>query len=214
MSIKIKLLGHASFQINIDGKVIYIDPYRGEYSEKADIILVSHSHGDHCSVDKIKSALGKDTVVFAPEDCAEKIGGKVKTLKPGQEETVDDIKVKAVEAYNVKRFRSPGIPFHPKGLGVGYLLTAHGKTVYHAGDTDFIPEMKQLGHIDVALLPSGDTYTMNSSEAADAALAIRPRVAIPMHVKDSQPAEFKRKVEDGSSIKVAILETGEEYEVT
>jgi len=213
MSFTLKWLGHASFQINVNGTIIYVDPYRGEYSEKADLILVTHSHGDHCSVAKIKSARDADTLVFAPEDCVKKIKGKVKTLKTGEEATVGDVKVRAVEAYNVKRFRSPGNPFHPKGFGVGYLITALGKTVYHAGDTDFIPEMRQLGHVDAALLPSGGTYTMDNAEAAEAALAINPAVVIPMHRWDTKPDDFKKIVEASSKIKVAALEKGEEYRV-
>ncbi len=213
MSITIKWLDHASFQLEVDGKIIYIDPYRGKYSEKADLILVSHSHGDHCSLAKIRSVRRSDTAVFAPEDCAKKIKGSVKTLKAGEEAAVGSIHIRAVEAYNVKRFRSPGNPFHPKGFGVGYLITALGKTVYHAGDTDFIPEMKRLGHVDVALLPSGGTYTMDGSEATEAALAINPTVAIPMHRWDTKPDEFKKRVEASSSIKVVALEKGEEYQV-
>jgi L-ascorbate metabolism protein UlaG (beta-lactamase superfamily) len=213
MSFTIKWLGHASFLINVEGKVIYTDPYSGKYSEKADLILVTHSHGDHCSVAKIKSIRGADTVVFAPEDCVKKIKGTVRTLKVGEGADVSNVKIRAVEAYNVKRFRSPGNPFHPKGFGVGYLITALGKTVYHAGDTDFIPEMKQLGHVDVALLPSGGTYTMDNAEAAEAALAINPTVVIPMHRWDTKPDEFKKKVEASSKIKVVALEKGEEYQV-
>jgi len=213
MSFTIKWLGHASFLINVEGKIIYTDPYSGKYSEKADLILVTHSHGDHCSVAKIKSIRGADTVVFAPEDCVKKIKGTVKTLKVGEGADVSNVKIRAVEAYNVKRFRSPGNPFHPKGFGVGYLITALGKTVYHAGDTDFIPEMKQLGHVDVALLPSGGTYTMDNAEAAEAALAINPTVVIPMHRWDTKPDEFKKKVEASSKIKVVALEKGEEYQV-
>ena len=213
MTLTLKWLGHASFQIDVEGKIIYIDPYSGKYSEKANLILVTHSHSDHCSVAKIKSIRGADTVVFAPEDCVKKIKGSVKTLKVGEEENVDGIKIKAVDAHNVKRFRSPGNPFHPKGFGVGYLITVLGKTVYHAGDTDFIPEMKRLGHVDVALLPSGGTYTMDNAEAADAALAINPSVVIPMHLWDTKPDEFKKKVEASSRIRVVLLKRNEEYQV-
>ena len=213
MTLTIKWLGHASFQLKADEKVIYVDPYRGEYKEKADLILVTHSHGDHCSVAKIKRAQRADTVILAPEDCAGKIKGQVRALKPGEAATVGEIKVKAVEAYNIKRFRSPGNPFHPKGFGVGYLITASGKTVYHAGDTDLIPEMKGLGHVDVALLPSGGTYTMDNSEAADAALVIRPVVVVPMHRWDTKPDEFREKVEANSKIKVVALSKGEQHKV-
>jgi L-ascorbate metabolism protein UlaG (beta-lactamase superfamily) len=152
-------------------------------------------------------------VVVAPQDCVPKIGGTVKSLKPGEQMTVDEIRVKAVDAYNVKRFRSPGNPFHPKGFGVGYLITVEGKTIYHAGDTDVIPEMRQLGHIDVALLPTGDTYTMDNADATEAALAINPKIAIPMHSWGKDTSNFKKKVEDNSDVKVVVLKEGEEYQV-
>jgi L-ascorbate metabolism protein UlaG (beta-lactamase superfamily) len=214
MTVSIKWLAHAAFQIKTEGKTIYVDLEKyGEVSEKADLILVTHSHTDHCDPSKIEKVRKPDTVIFAPEDCVSKIGGNVKTLESGEDTTVDNIRIKAVEAYNYKRFRSPGKPYHPKGYGVGYLITAEGKTIYHAGDTDFIPEMRQLGRIDVALLPSGGTYTMDNPEAAEAAKAINPKIAIPMHRWDTDPEEFKKKVETESNIKVMVLQEGEEYQV-
>ena len=214
MTVSIKWLAHAGFQIKTKGRIIYLDlEEHGKATEKADLILVTHSHADHCDPAKIKEISKEDTVIVAPEDCVPKIGGSVKSLRPGEETTVDDIKVRAVEAYNYKRFRSPGTPYHPKGLGVGYLITAEGKTIYHAGDTDFIPEMQQLGRVDVALLPSGGTYTMDNAEAIEAALAINPTVAIPMHRWDTNPEEFRKKVEAKSDIKVVLLKEGQEYEV-
>jgi len=214
MTVSIKLLAHAGFQIRTENKIIYVDLEKyGKFSEKADLILVTHSHTDHCDPSQIDKARKPDTLIIAPSDCVSKIGGTVKTLNVGEEITVDNVNIKAVEAYNVKRFRSPGNPFHPKGFGVGYLITAEGKTVYHAGDTDFIPEMKKLGHVDVALLPSGGTYTMDNAEAADAALAINPSVVIPMHRWDTNPEEFKKKVEADSKIKVVLLNENEEFQV-
>lgn len=119
----------------------------------------------------------------------------------------------ATPAYNVKRHRPNGEPFHPKELGVGYLLRIEGKKIYHAGDTDLIPEMEKLSttEIDVALLPSGDTYTMDIKDAAEAALIIKPKVVIPMHLWDKDPSPFKTEVESKSSIKVVILGKGNEY---
>jgi len=213
MVVSIKWLAHAGFQIKTDGKTIYIDPYEGEYSEKADLILITHSHFDHCDTSKIQKVRKPGTVIIAPRDCVSKIGGNVKSLKPGEETTVGNVEIKAVEAYNYKRFRSPGNPFHPKGLGVGYLITVERKTIYHAGDTDFIPEMRQLGSVDVALLPSGGTYTMDNAEAAEAAITINPETVIPMHRWDTNPEEFKKKVEANSNIKVVVLREGEEYQV-
>jgi L-ascorbate metabolism protein UlaG (beta-lactamase superfamily) len=210
----IKWLAHASFQIKAEGKIIYVDLEKsGEADEKADLILVTHSHTDHCDPDKIKNVQKEDTVIIAPEDCVSIIGGNVKTLRPGEETSVGNIRVKAVEAYNYKRFRSPEHPFHPKGFGVGYLIKVEGKTIYHAGDTDFIPEMRKVGLVDVVLLPSGGTYTMDNAEAAEAAIAINPKIVIPMHRWDTNPEEFKKKVEANSNIKVMVLQEGEEFQL-
>ena len=206
---EIKWLGHASWKIKTGGKTIYIDPYEGEYDEVADLVLSTHHHDDHCKPDKVKKVKGGDTVIVATPECGKKLGSPVKTLKPGESAKFGDVTVEAVEAYNYKRFRSPGQPFHPKGIGVGYLVKAEGKTVYHAGDTDFIDEMKELKDIDVMLVPSGGTYTMDNPEAADATIAVNPKTAVPMHIWDTDPKEYKKKVEAGSSTKVRIMKPGE-----
>jgi len=211
MGFSVKWLGHASFEIKADGKTIYIDPYEGEYRDKADLILVTHSHDDHCDTSKIKKIKKEDTLVIAPADCASKIGGKVRSLKAGEKASFADITVEAVAAYNYKRFRSPGKPFHPKDFGVGYLIKIDGKTVYHAGDTDLISEMSNLRNIYLALLPSGGTYTMDNPEAAEAALTIKPQFVIPMHVWNTSPSELKKDVEAKSKIKVILLQPGEEF---
>jgi len=214
MAVFVKWLAHAGFQIKAGEKVVYVDLYKdGEDLEKADLILVTHSHADHCNPAKINAVRKDDTVVIAPHDCVSKIGGQVMKLKPGEEAKIGDITVKAVQAYNVKRFRSPGNPYHPKGFGVGYLIVIEGKTIYHAGDTDLIPEMKRLGHVDVALLPSGDTYTMDGPEAAEAAVIIKPHVAVPMHRWDTDPKDFREKVEATSPIKALLLREGEQHQV-
>jgi len=211
----VRWLGHASFHVVADKKNIYIDPYEGRYEDKADIILVTHSHFDHCDASKINRVRKSDTVIIAPEECASKVGGNVRVLKPGEKTTINNIIVEAVHAYNVRRFRSPGKPFHPKGLGLGYLITIGDKTIYHAGDTDFIPEMKNLRDrkITLALLPSGGTYTMDNPEAAEAAITINPEIVIPMHRWDTNPEEFKRRVESASKIRVVLLKPGEKYEL-
>jgi len=209
----VKWLGHASFQIRADCKIIFIDPYEGSYVDKADLVLVSHSHHDHCDPSKIEQIRKRDTVIIGTADCASKIEGKIKVLEPGEKTKVGKITVQAVPAYNYKRFRSPGVPFHPKGSGVGYLITAGGKTTYYAGDTDFIPEMRELKGVHLALLPSGGTYTMDNPEAAEAAVAIGPKVAIPMHVIDTDPNEFMERIESESEIKVVLLKPGESYQV-
>ena len=210
---KLKWLGHASWKLKAGGKTIYIDPYEGDYDEKADIILASHSHTDHCEPSKVKEATGDGTVVIAPADCAEKIGAPVRSLKPGEKAEFGEVTVKAVEAYNVKRFRSPGVPFHPKGLGVGYLIKAEGKKVYHVGDSDYIPEMDELKDVDVLLIPAGGTYTMDAEDAAEATVAINPKIAVPVHIWDTDPGEYKKKVEAASGVKVLLLKPGDTFDL-
>jgi L-ascorbate metabolism protein UlaG (beta-lactamase superfamily) len=124
----------------------------------------------------------QDTTIVTIEAAAKKLSGQIKTVKPGEELTVKGIAIKTVPAYNLTKFRSPGVPFHPKDAGhVGYLITVNGITIYHTGDSDFIPEMRDLKP-DVALLPVSGTYVMTAEEAVEAATAIQPKVAIPMHV--------------------------------
>jgi L-ascorbate metabolism protein UlaG (beta-lactamase superfamily) len=208
----IKWFGHASFQITVNGFNIYVDPYEGTYADKADMILVSHDHFDHCDVSKIEKIRKEETTVIAPSTCLSRIKGKVKVLKAGEKAAINGITIEAVQAYNVKRFRSLGTPFHPKGSGLGYLITASGKTVYYAGDTDFVQEMNELKNVFLAILPTGGTYTMDNPEAAEATLAIKPQVAIPTHTLDSDPKQFKKLVEQSSKIKVVLLNSGEKYE--
>ena len=215
MTIYVKWLGHASFQVRTTDKIIYIDLKKYgkiiETSEKADIILVTHNHGDHCSPPKIQKLRKKDTVVVAPKNCAKRLGENVRSIKPRDETAIDSVRIEAVEAYNTKRFNPSGKPWHPKGYGVGYLIKAEGKTIYHAGDTDFIPEMCNLKNIDLALLPTGDKYTMDNDEAAEAAIAIKPKTVMAMHTWEKDRAGFKKKIESNSKIQVIFLQEGEEY---
>lgn len=205
MTIYVKWLGHSSFQIRVKDKIIYIDLKKyGKVvgtSEKGDIILVTHNHGDHCSPPKIRELSKKDTIVIAPKNCARRISGNVKTIKPEEKIVVDSIVIEAVEAYNIKRFKPSGKLWHPKGYGVGFIIKADDKTIYHAGDTDFIPEMRHLKNIDLALLPTDDKYTMDNAEAAQAATAINPKIAMAMRTWETDREEFKKKVEGNSSTK-------------
>lgn len=208
----IEWLGHAGFMVETQGNIIYLDPHEGEYNTFADLIVITHSHSDHCNPTKIHSIQKEGTLIIAPQDCAEKIGAEVISLEPGEEMITNDIHISAVEAYNVKRFRAPGIPFHPRGLGVGYILTVDGKTIYHAGDSDFIEEMKRLKdqQITLALLPSGGTYTMDNVDAIDATLAINPQKVFPMHRWDTDPLEFKNAIEAKSEIQVLSMEPNQQ----
>ncbi|MBC7243028.1 MAG: MBL fold metallo-hydrolase [Anaerolineae bacterium] len=173
---KIHWLGHDAFRIDAD-KVIYIDPYQLEAGEpKADIILITHDHFDHYSPDDVKKLLKPGTTVVSIAAVTKKVrGAAVETVKPGDKVTVQGIPIEAVPAYNVDK------QFHPKSAGhVGFIVTVDGVRIYHAGDTDFIPEMKDF-RVDIALLPVSGTYVMTAEEAVQAAGAIKPKLAIPMH---------------------------------
>lgn len=185
--LNIKWLGHSSFLIEGD-KTVYIDPYvLPAGSKKADIILVTHEHFDHFDRAKIKELLKQGTEVIIPPGCASGLDCKFKIIRENETLELGSEKVTAVPAYNINKFRMGNIPFHAKGEGFGYVLEMNGVKVYHAGDTDFVPEMKKV-KADIAILPIGGTYTMDIKEAAEAANAIKPKVVIPMHyntIKDT-----------------------------
>ncbi len=174
-------LGHDSFRL--DGPpIIYFDPWKlPDGQPQAGIILVSHEHGDHCSPDDIRKISGPGTVVIANETAAAKLKGKAQIMRPGEHLKLDQVEIVAVPAYNVNKFRAPGVPFHPpEAHHNGYIVTVAGERLYFAGDTDHIPEMAEIT-CDVALLPVSGTYVMTAEEAAQAAQTISPRVVVPMH---------------------------------
>jgi L-ascorbate metabolism protein UlaG (beta-lactamase superfamily) len=175
-------LGHDSVRIDAPGCTLYIDPWRIRGGPPADLILITHDHHDHCSPEDVDKVRKDDTVIVTIGAAAARLKGDVRVVAPGSELVAKGIPIRPVPAYNVNKFRSPGVPFHPREAGhVGYVITVEGQRIYHAGDTDFIPEMGGLD-VDVSLLPVSGTYVMTAEEAADAAAAIGPRVAIPMHV--------------------------------
>jgi L-ascorbate metabolism protein UlaG (beta-lactamase superfamily) len=199
---KIVWLGHDGFRI--DGvKTIYIDPYQIKEGPLADLILISHEHFDHCSPEDVEKIQGPRTVIVTEKDSAKKLAGDVRVVAPGESLTVDDVKVHAVPSYNTDK------DFHPKSnQWLGFVVEMEGVKVYHAGDADFIPEMKGL-EVDIALLPVSGTYVMGSDQAVEAALAINPKLAIPMHygaiVGDEQDAvNFKEALQE--KVPVRILE--------
>ncbi|MFA5888605.1 MAG: MBL fold metallo-hydrolase [Candidatus Nanoarchaeia archaeon] len=204
--LEIKWFGHDSFLIEGD-KTIYIDPYvLPAGSKKADIILVTHEHFDHFDRSKIKELIKQGTEVIIPPGCASGLDCKFKIIREDETLELGSVKITAVPAYNINKFRMGKIPFHSKGEGFGYIIEMDGVRVYHASDTDFIDEMKKL-KVDIALLPISGNVAMDINEAAEAANAIKPKVVIPMHYNtlpgmNASPEEFAKLV--NKDIRVVI----------
>jgi L-ascorbate metabolism protein UlaG (beta-lactamase superfamily) len=177
----IRWLGHDSFLITGQA-VIYTDPYKINVTEpKADIILVTHDHGDHCSPDDVSKVQQAGTVIITTQESAKKLSGDIRVVKPGDKLTVAGVEIEVVPAYNTNKFRSPGQPFHPKEAGMaGFVFKTNGLRYYLVGDSDIIPEMKGLAP-DVAFIPVSGKYVMTWEEAVEAAKDIQPKLAIPMH---------------------------------
>jgi L-ascorbate metabolism protein UlaG (beta-lactamase superfamily) len=193
-------LGHSAFRIEDGSTQIYIDPFKLPANlPKADIIFITHAHYDHFSAEDIAKIKKDGTIIVATKDVTSKIGKGTVTVVPGQNYTVGNLKVMTVPAYNLDK------KFHPKGNNwVGYIITlSNGQKIYHAGDTDFIPEMRKV-ITDIALLPCGGTYTMTAQQAAEAANIFKPKVLIPMHwgevVGSKADAEEVKKLYKGETV--------------
>jgi L-ascorbate metabolism protein UlaG (beta-lactamase superfamily) len=204
-NIEIDWLGHDGFKIN-NSKIIYIDPFKIKENEKADLILITHEHFDHLSLEDLQKISTNNTIIVAAEICKGKFSElnfkELKFVKPGNKLKINNIEIEAVHSYN------PNKQFHPKaGNRVGYILTINNTRIYHAGDTDLIPEMSNLKNIDAALLPISGTYVMNVNEAVEAVKIIKPKIAVPMHYgsiissrKDAE--EFKKQAEKYCKVEI------------
>ena len=205
--LKITFIGHGTLIFTFNGKVIHIDPYGklADYSilPKADIILITHEHSDHFDLAVIKMLRTNKTELVFTETCAQKISGGM-IMKNGEVQTIQGIKIEAIPAYNIIHKRDNGQPFHPKGVGNGYILTFGDKRVYVAGDTENIPEMKTLQGIDVAFLPMNLPYTMTSEMVADAAKVFKPKILYPYHYDDTDTSQLLETLKDVREIEVRI----------
>ena len=205
--LQITFIGHGTLMFTFGGKVIHVDPVSREADygkmEKADLILVTHEHGDHLDPQAIGLIRTKKTFIVLTEVCASKISGGV-VMKNGEVTNVQGLRIEAVPAYNLVHMRSPGVPFHPKGVGNGYVITFGKKRVYVAGDTENVPEMKKLKNIDVAFLPMNLPYTMTPEMVADAAKAFKPAILYPYHYGETDTSRLVELLKGVDEVEVRI----------
>ncbi|NVM26339.1 MAG: MBL fold metallo-hydrolase [Desulfobacterales bacterium] len=205
--LKITFIGHGTLMFAFGGKVIHVDPWTtlADYSRmpKADIVLITHEHRDHLDLKALEILRTEKTVTVLTEICAGRIEGAI-VMHNGDVKTAEGLKIEAVPAYNIVHMRSEGHPFHPKGVGNGYVITFGDKRVYVAGDTENTTEMKNLKDIDIAFLPMNLPYTMTPEMVADAAKALKPKVLYPYHYGKTDTSRIVDLLKDAKEIEVRI----------
>ncbi len=206
-NLEITFLGHGTLMLSYQDKTIHVDPF-GEIADynqlpKADIILLTHEHFDHMDLQAIDTIKKEDTSIVLTEICAEKISGGT-IMRNNDINVVKGLEIEAVPAYNIKHERSAGNPFHPKGNGNGYIINFAGLRVYIAADTENIPEMKDLGNVDIAFLPMNLPYTMTPEMVADAAKMIKPKILYPYHFGDTDTKKIIDLLKQEKNIEVRI----------
>ncbi|MCX7847566.1 MAG: MBL fold metallo-hydrolase [bacterium] len=204
--VRISFLGHGTLMLTHGQTVIHVDPFGqvADYASlpKADLILITHEHFDHLDLAAIKKIRTDKTAIIAPPICASSLPEAI-LLRNGEHTTKAGIVIHAVPAYNIKHERAPGKPFHPRGVGNGYILTFGDTRLYIAGDTENTPEMKALTNITVAFLPMNLPYTMTPEMVADAARAFKPKILYPYHYGDTDPTRLTKLLKD-TGIEVRI----------
>ena len=206
-NLEITFIGHGTLMFTFGGAVIHVDPWSrlADYSKmpKADIILLTHHHRDHLDQVAVERLLTEKTTLILTETCSEKIKGGV-VMKNGDLKTEKGLKIEAVPAYNLVHMRSEGVPFHPKGVGNGYVITFGNKRVYVAGDTENIPEMKSLEKIDIAFLPMNLPYTMTPEMVASAAKMFKPKILYPYHYGKTDVSKIVNLLKKEKEIEIRI----------
>lgn len=205
--LKITFIGHGTLMFSFHTNIIHIDPWGklADYSKlpKADMILITHDHRDHLDLEAIQTLRKDKTVILLTEMCARQLkGGTV--MKNGDVQQIGGLTVEAIEAYNLVHKRGDGNPYHPKGVGNGYVIAFGDRRVYIAGDTENIPEMKKLEKIDVAFLPMNLPYTMTPEMVADAATAFKPKILYPYHFGETDTTILTGLLKSDKQIEVRI----------
>jgi len=203
----ITFVGHGTIMMSFGGRIIHVDPVTqmADYTKmpKADLILITHEHPDHFDLGAINLIKTAKTIIVTTETVARQISDAT-VMKNGDILTIEGLRIEAVPAYNLVNMRSPGNPFHPRGIGNGYIITFGNKRLHIAGDTENTPEMKNLKDIDIAFLPMNLPYTMTPEMVADAAIAFRPKILYPYHYGKTDTAKLPLLLKDTPGIEVRI----------
>lgn len=204
--LRMTFVGHGSLMLSFGGKTIHVDPDSrlADYAKlpKADLVLITHEHGDHCDAKALDLIMTEKTALVTNEGCAAGRKNRI-VMHNGEARTVEGFHIRAVPAYNLVHMRSEGVPYHPKGVGNGYVVDFADKKVYVAGDTENIPEMKALEGIDVAFLPMNLPYTMTPEMVAAASRSFNPRILYPYHFGETDVSTLAGLLK-GSNIEVRI----------
>ena len=205
--LEITFIGHGTLMFGFGGKIIHIDPVSqyADYAKlpKADLILITHEHKDHLDDKAIAPIRTDKTTVVLTETCAKQLTGGI-VMKNGEVKTIEGLKIEALPAYNLVHTRSPGTPYHPKGIGNSYIITFGDKRVYIGGDTENTPEIKALTGIDIAFLPMNLPYTMTPEMVADAVKAFKPKILYPYHFGETDTSKLTALLKDAKEIDVRI----------
>jgi L-ascorbate metabolism protein UlaG (beta-lactamase superfamily) len=208
--LKMSFIGHGTLMFKFNELVIHIDPWMrdADYATMpdADLILVTHEHGDHLDMTAINHIMNEDTRVVMTETCMEQLEDFTATvMHNGEGGSIHGIGIRAIPAYNIMNTRSNGSPYHPKGVGNAYILSFGDTNVLIGGDTENIPEYKNLDvDIDIAFLPMNLPYTMTPEMVADAALAFQPEILYPYHYGQTDPQELVKLLKDEKGIEVRV----------
>lgn len=197
-TVEVKWYGHSTIKLEYNSRSLFIDPYN-IHADKADYILITHYHPSHFSINDVNKLRKENTIIITPVNCPDEILGTVISMKPNSSVTLHDIKITAIPAYNLG-----GKPYHPRSNNwVGYIIEMKNTRIYHSGDTDEIPEMKNIKNIDLAFLPVSGRSVMNSRKAAEAASKFKPKLVMPIHWENDrtsmQDAAIFKKLYKGNT---------------
>ena len=198
---------HGSLMLQVGDTVIHVDPFsRGDYTNlpKADLVLITHHHGDHLDPDALKLVVKESTTIIATAEAAKKLDDAI-VMANGDTREQSGIGVEAVPAYNIKRERAPGEPYHPKGVGNGYVLTIGDTRVYIGGDTEAVPDMNRLRGVDIAFIPCNLPFTMTPEELAEAARMIKPKVLYAYHTGNTPAYQIRNAMKEVKDVELRIL---------